>query len=42
MILADNVLDRASEVADFIEWFHENQLAYTIIPTECGLLVSKL
>lgn len=42
VILADNVLDRASEVADFIEWFHENQLAYTIIPTECGLLVSKL
>lgn len=42
VILADNVLDRAFEVKDFIQWFEENHLPYTIIPTECGLLVSKL
>jgi predicted O-methyltransferase YrrM len=42
VILADNVLDRATEVVDFIGWFHERGLPYTIIPTECGLLVSKL
>ena len=42
IILADNVLDRAAEVTDFIDWFHSHHLTYTIIPTECGLLVSKL
>ncbi len=42
VILADNVLDRATEVADFIAWFDENKIPYTIIPTECGLLVSRL
>ena len=42
VILADNVLDRAAEVRDFTEWFQENRFPYTIIPTECGLLVSKL
>ncbi|MBU3677915.1 MAG: hypothetical protein FGM54_12150, partial [Chitinophagaceae bacterium] len=36
VVIADNVLDRASEVEDFIAWFSDNQIPYTIIPTECG------
>ncbi|MFN5910215.1 MAG: O-methyltransferase [Bacteroidota bacterium] len=42
VILADNVLDRADEVTDFIDWFKSRGINYTIIPTECGLLVSSL
>lgn len=42
VILADNVLDRANEVSDFIAWFEEHKIPYKTIPTECGLLVSRL
>lgn len=42
LILADNVTDRRSECQDFLDWFQENGVPHWIMPTECGLLVSRL
>jgi len=42
VILADNVIDRADEVEDYLDWFRVNDIQYTIIPTECGLLVGRI
>jgi predicted O-methyltransferase YrrM len=42
VVLADNVIDRADEVEDFLDWFRVNDIQYTIIPTECGLLVGRI
>ena len=40
VILADNVLDRASEVKDFMAFMQD--YPHTVIPTECGLLVASI
>lgn len=42
VLLADNVIDRAEECADFLGWFHERDIPHHILQTECGLLVAKL
>ncbi len=42
LLLADNVIDRQDECADFLNWFKSNKINHTIIPTECGLLVATL
>ena len=42
LLLADNVIDRQDECADFLNWFKSNKIKHTIIPTECGLLVATL
>lgn len=42
LILADNVIDREEECKEFLNWFVENKINHTIIPTECGLLVANL
>jgi caffeoyl-CoA O-methyltransferase len=42
VLLADNVIDRAEECADFLRWFHERDIPHHILQTECGLLVAKL
>ncbi len=42
VLLADNVIDRQEECDEFLNWFTENNISHTIIPTECGLLVAKL
>lgn len=42
LLLADNVIDRQDECADFLNWFKTNKINHTIIPTECGLLVATL
>lgn len=41
IILADNVLDRAKECANFVHYMTEHYKT-VIIPTECGLLVARL
>ncbi|MDQ8168348.1 MAG: hypothetical protein P3C09_11370 [Gemmatimonadota bacterium] len=42
VLLADNVIDRAEECADFLRWFIDREIPHHIIQTECGLLVAKL
>lgn len=42
LILADNVIDRAEECAEFLQWFMDRDIPHHIIETECGLLVAKL
>ena len=42
VLLADNVIDRQEECHEFLNWFTENNINHTIIPTECGLLVATL
>ena len=42
LLLADNVIDRSEECAEFLHYFLENGINHTIIQTECGLLVGKL
>jgi predicted O-methyltransferase YrrM len=42
LLLADNVIDRAEECADFLRWFIDRDIPHHIIGTECGLLVAKL
>lgn len=42
VLLADNVIDREEECKEFLNWFTENNINHTIIPTECGLLVANL
>jgi predicted O-methyltransferase YrrM len=42
VLLADNVIDRQEECQEFLDWFIENNVNHTIIPTECGLLVATL
>lgn len=39
LILADNVLDRQAECQDFLDYIRIGY-RFTIIPTECGLLVA--
>lgn len=41
-LIADNVIDRQEECQEFLDWFTENNINHTIIPTECGLLVATL
>lgn len=38
LIVADNVIDRASELQDFMELMKQYQ--HMVVPTECGLLVA--
>lgn len=40
LILADNVIDREKECANFLEFMQ--QFSPVIIPTECGLLVARI
>jgi predicted O-methyltransferase YrrM len=42
VMLADNVIDRAEECADFLKWFKDHDIPHHIMSTECGLLVAKL
>jgi predicted O-methyltransferase YrrM len=42
LLLADNVIDRAEECAEFLRWFMDRDIPHHIIGTECGLLVAKL
>ncbi len=42
VLLADNVIDRAVECAEFLQWFKEQDVPHHTISTECGLLVAKL
>lgn len=42
VVLADNVVDRQEECGDFLQYFEERNIAHTILPTECGLLVARL
>lgn len=42
LLLADNVIDRAEECAEFLRWFIDRDIPHHIIGTECGLLVAKL
>mgnify|MGYP002635725975 CR=1 FL=1 len=42
VLLADNVIDRKEECNEFLNWFIENNITHSIIPTECGLLVATL
>ncbi len=42
VLLADNVIDRQEECQEFLNWFVENNVNHTIVPTECGLLVATL
>ena len=42
LLMADNVIDRSEEYAEFLHYFLENGINHTIIQTECGLLVGKL
>lgn len=42
LILADNVIDREEECTAFLDWFNQENIQHTIIPTECGLLVACL
>jgi predicted O-methyltransferase YrrM len=42
ILLADNVIDRKEECNEFLNWFIENNITHSIIPTECGLLVATL
>lgn len=41
LIIADNVLDRYEECKDFYRKLDEYKIEYTVIETECGLLVAK-
>lgn len=41
LIIADNVLDRYEECKDFYLKLDEYKIDYTVIETECGLLVAK-
>ena len=41
VILADNVNDRRSECADFVDYMQQKYGA-TILATECGLLVAQI
>lgn len=40
LILADNVIDRATECAEFLQFM--KQYPHVIVPTECGLLVGRV
>ena len=42
LLLADNVIDRAEECAEFLRWFMDRDIPHHIIGPECGLLVAKL
>lgn len=42
LILADNVIDRKAECQEFLDFFVANQVAHTILPTECGLFVARI
>jgi len=42
VILADNVIDRQHECQGFLDWFSENDVPHSVIPTECGLLIARL
>ena len=41
LIITDNVLDRYEECKDFYQKLDEYKIEYTVIATECGLLVAK-
>lgn len=41
IIIADNVLDRIEECRDFYKKLEKENMDYTVIHTECGLLVAK-
>lgn len=40
LIIADNVVDRAGEMRDFLG-FVTGELEHVLVPTECGLLVAR-
>jgi predicted O-methyltransferase YrrM len=42
VLVADNVIDRQAECADFLQWCIDEQVPHHIVPTECGLLVGRL
>lgn len=41
-VVADNVIDRKSEVADFLEWIPAVAKNVSLIPTQCGLLIAHI
>lgn len=41
VVVADNVLDRAEECAEFVRVMQETAWRCTILPTECGLLIAR-
>jgi len=42
VLVADNVIDRQTECADFLQWCVDQAMPHHIVPTECGLLVGRL
>jgi len=42
VLVADNVIDRQAECADFLQWRIDHSVLHHIVPTECGLLVGQL
>ncbi|MDH3605153.1 MAG: class I SAM-dependent methyltransferase [Candidatus Tectomicrobia bacterium] len=42
LILADNVEDHQEEIPGFLTWMADNAVAWTIHPTQCGLLIARV